>query len=203
MVIFLYSQHPQASAPEMNAFDLNQPTTTINLNLPLPSIQPLPMPVIPIPEIIGTVNDIVNRVPKKGEIITVCNLNYNHAMLWGDNPITVTIPYINGIVIFCVENIQKSFCFVKLPSIEKYIFYNYREGKPISKVLDQQKAYRVVVDMTRKAGREPSETLLKIGGMVVDVPPRRSHITPPLVPLLPVRTHATKTIVKKVYTIIN
>lgn len=149
-------------------------TTTIDLNEPLPIVY----------------HPYADRVPKKGEIITVTELNHQQEVQGPNGPFNVMFTYLTGFVVFVVENTVRPFCFVQLPSIDRYVFYDFKKGIPIGPVREQKQAYTVVVQILRKMNLQPPDSVLRRAGLLTRV------TVPPTIPVLPVRTGATKTIVK-------
>lgn len=158
---------------------------SINLNDPLPTIEYEQ-------ELSDYLKGPEYRVPSKGEFVTLVNLNYNvdieHKEL---GKIKVHISYMNGLVVFSVPCRTRPFMLVKLPSIDKYCFYDIKQSRPIGKILDKDEAQKKCIDMAIRVGRKPSDELLKKYGKYVP-----GSKTPPKIPVIPPRPGVTKTITK-------
>lgn len=158
---------------------------SININDPLPTIeykQEL-FEIMKIPEY---------TLPMRGDVVTLVNLDYEMMVKTEIGEIMVAISYINGIVLFTIPSRVRPFCFVKLPSIDKYCFYDIKNSKPIGRILEEEPAMKAAVSITLKAGKTPSPSLLAKAGMYVP-----GSKTPPSIPVLPIRTKATRTIQKQ------
>lgn len=157
---------------------------SINLNDPLPTIEYRSelFDIIKMPEY---------KLPKKGEIVTLINLDHEMVVKAPHGDIIVKIGYINGTVIFTIPCKTRPCTFVYMPSIERFCFYDILNNKPIGGLYEEQEAMQRVVMILKRIGKTPGPKLLERAGMYVP-----GSKVPPKVPQLPVRTSATRTISK-------
>jgi len=166
---------------------------SININDPLPTIGNRE-------ELYQLLSDREFKIPNKGDWITVINLNHTTHVTTQSGGFDVTISYLNGQVAWSIGAGVKAFSLVHLPSVDRWVFYNLKENKPISKLLSYQDAMKKTIAICIKVGRKPTDAMYYKAGLT---PPPVKKITPPKIPVVAPRPGPTRTIIKERFAVRN